>query len=158
VNSPDDAHYRDVVGRFATGVAVVTAHTDDGPVGFTCQTFGSLSLVPTLVTFSALASGNSWPRVRDAGVVAVNVLAADQGDVARAFATTGADKFAGVAWTRAPDGSPLLTGAIAHFEGRILGVTTHGDHDQVVASVQFAQANPGEPLVYYRGRYTGLSS
>ncbi|MGH9019844.1 MAG: flavin reductase family protein [Acidimicrobiales bacterium] len=153
----DVTHYRDVVGHFATGVAVVTAQTDDGPAGFTCQTFGSLSLSPVLITFSAFSGGHSWPRVRDVGVIAVSVLSEGQADVARAFATTGVDKFALAPWTPGPAGSPLLDGALAHLEGRIVGVTTHGDHDQVVATVEHAQAHPGRPLLYYRGGFAGAT-
>jgi 3-hydroxy-9,10-secoandrosta-1,3,5(10)-triene-9,17-dione monooxygenase reductase component len=156
VSSGDVAHYKEVVGRFATGVAVVSAATPDGPAGFTCQTFGSLSLTPMLITFSAHSAGHSWPRVRDVGRVGVSVLAEGQGDVARVFATSGADKFAGVAWSPGADGAPLLEGALAHFEGRILGVTTHGDHDQVVATVDRALSHPGRPLLYYRGEFTHL--
>lgn len=156
MSSPEEVAYREVAGHFATGVAIVTAATDAGPAGFTCQTFGSLSLTPTLITFSAHSAGRSWPRVRDVGVIAVNVLAEGQEALARAFATSGADKFAGVGWTEGSDGAPLLDGALAHFEGRILGVTTHGDHDQVVATVDSAVAHPGRPLLYYRGAFTHL--
>ncbi|HEV2427211.1 MAG TPA: flavin reductase family protein, partial [Acidimicrobiales bacterium] len=101
----DAAAYRRVVGHFATGVAVVTAATGEGPAGFTCQSFGSLSLEPVLITFSAASGGRSWPRVRDVGVVGVSILAEGQEPLARAFATSGADKFAGAPWTPGPAGS-----------------------------------------------------
>ncbi len=153
----EEAEYRGVVGHFATGVAVVSALTASGPAGFTCQTFGSLSLAPMLITFSAHGAGHSWPRVRDVGVIGVSVLAEGQEDLARLFATSGADKFAGTAWTPGPTGTPLLDGALAHFEGRVLGVTTHGDHDQVVATVDFARSYPGRPLLYYRGGFATLA-
>jgi len=157
VSSPEVLGYKDVVGHFATGVAVVTAATPDGPTGFTCQTFGSLSLAPMLITFSAYSAGHSWPRARDVGVIAVSVLSSDQEALARVFATSGVDKFSDITWSPGPGGSPLLDGALAHFEGRILGVSTHGDHDQVVATVDFAEAHPGRPLLYYRGGFTALT-
>lgn len=153
----DVATYRQVVGHFATGVAVVTAATRQGPAGFTCQSFGSLSLEPVLVTFSAALGGRSWPRVRDVGVVGVSILAEGQEALARLFATSGADKFSAAPWAPAPGGSPLLEGALAHLEARVLGVTTHGDHDQVVAAVEYAVAHPGRPLLYYRGGYAGVT-
>jgi 3-hydroxy-9,10-secoandrosta-1,3,5(10)-triene-9,17-dione monooxygenase reductase component len=156
VNPLDVASYKEVVGHFATGVAVVTAVTPDGPAGFTCQTFGSLSLEPMLITFSAHSAGRSWPRVRDVGCIGVSILAHDQDQVARVFATSGVDKFADVAWSPGPAGSPLVDGALAHLEGQILGVTTHGDHDQVVATVDFAVAHAGRPLLYYRGGFAFL--
>ncbi len=149
--------YRGVVGHFATGVAVVSASTTSGPAGFTCQTFGSLSLEPMLITFSAHGAGHSWPRVRDVGAIGVSVLAEGQEALARLFATSGVDKFADTAWLPGPAGAPLIDGALAHFEGRILGVTTHGDHDQVVATVDFARSYPGRPLLYYRGGFATLA-
>lgn len=157
MSSPQLLRYKEIVGHFATGVAVVTAATTEGPVGFTCQTFGSLSLTPMLITFSAHTAGHSWPRVRDVARIGVSVLSADQEGLARVFATSGADKFADTEWSPGPGGAPLLDGALAHFEGQILGVTTHGDHDQVVATVDFAEAHPGQPLLYYRGGFTALT-
>ncbi len=152
-----EPQFKDVVGRVASGVVVVAGLAHDGPVGFTCQTFASLSLHPTLASFAAGNTGQSWPRVRDANVVGVSVLNDQQGDVARLFATSGADKFARVAWTSAPGGSPWLDGALAHFEGRIVALTTHGDHDVVVLAVDHAVAGSGQPLVYYRSEYRRLA-
>jgi flavin reductase (DIM6/NTAB) family NADH-FMN oxidoreductase RutF len=81
------------------------------------------------------------------------MLAADQAGLARVFATSGIDKFADAPWTEAPHGSPLLGGALAHLEGQILSVTTHGDHDFAVVTIDFVQADAGSPLLYYRGDY-----
>ena len=151
--SVDSEYYREVVGHYATGVVVITAQDDEGPAGFTCQTFGSLSLDPILVSFAANVHGRSWPRIRAARAVGVNVLSADQEPLAKVFATSGVDKFAGVAWSPAPLGSPLLEGALAHLEGEILSVTTHGDHDIAVVAINFVHAHSGVPLVYYRGGF-----
>jgi flavin reductase (DIM6/NTAB) family NADH-FMN oxidoreductase RutF len=156
VSSIDVARFKEVLGRFVTGVAVVTAATPDGPVGFTCQTFGALSLRPTLVSFSAVSASNSWPRVRDVGVVGINVLASDQESIARVFGQTGTEKFAGIGWTPGPNGAPLIEGALAHLEGRIEFVTTHGDHDVVVVAVEYVVGHDGDPLVFYRGGFRGL--
>ena len=149
--------FKDVVGRVASGVVVVAGLAHDGPVGFTCQTFASLSLHPTLVSFAAGNTGASWPRVRDVNVVGVSVLTDEQGELARLFATSGVDKFAHASWTSAPGGSPWLDGALAHFEGRIVGLTTHGDHDVVVVAVDHAVAGSGRPLLYFRGEYGRLA-
>lgn len=157
MNPVDLAHYKEAVGHFPTGVAVVTGSTTDGPAGFTCQTFGSLSLEPTLVSFGANNSGKSWSRLRGVEVLGVSVLAQDQEVTARVFATRGIEKFSGVGWSAAPGGSPLIDGAIVHLEGRVLNVVTHGDHDLVVMSVEFAATHPGRPLVYYRGGYNCLA-
>jgi len=153
VSSLDITHYKEVVGHYVTGVVVITALIGEEPVGFTCQTFSSLSLDPILISFAAISAGSSWLRIREADAVGFNMLAADQVELARVFATSGIVKFAGVAWSRAPHGSPLLEGALAHLEGRILSVTTHGDHDFAVVSIDFVQADAGSPLLYYRGDF-----
>jgi 3-hydroxy-9,10-secoandrosta-1,3,5(10)-triene-9,17-dione monooxygenase reductase component len=157
VSSIDVAHFREVLGHFVTGVAVVTAAAPDGPVGFTCQTFGALSLDPTLISFSAVSASHSWPVARDVGVVGVNILSSRQETVARVFGQPGIDKFDGIGWSPGPDGAPLLDGALAHIEGRILFVTTQGDHDVVVVAAQHALAHDGAPLVFYRGGYGGIA-
>ncbi len=157
MSSLEIAHFKEVVGHFATGVVVVTAQTPDGPAGFTSQTFGSLSLEPILVSFAASNVGQSWARVRPTGYVGINVLSDGQETLARVFATSGVDKFEGVGWSGAPHGSPLLEGALAHLEGLLLSVTTHGDHDIAVVAVDFASAHPGRPLLYYRGGFGCLA-
>jgi len=155
VSSIDTTRFKEVLGHFVTGVAVVTAATPDGPVGFTCQTFGALSLDPTLISFSAVSASHSWPKARDVGVVGVNILSNDQESIARVFGKPGPDKFAGVEWSPAPSGAPLIDGALAHLEGRIEFVTTQGDHDIVVVSVAYARSNQGAPLIFYRGGFSG---
>ncbi len=153
----DVTHFKHVVGHFATGVAVVASATSRGPVGFTCQTFGSLSLEPLLVSFAASNTGRSWPLIHRADFVGISVLSEDQEAIARLFATSGADKFRDLQLEFAPHGSPLVPGALAHLEGRIEMVVAHGDHDLVSAAVHFAAAHPGKPLLYYRGGFGMLA-
>lgn len=148
------AHFKEVLGHFVTGVVVVTAQTAEGPAGFTCQTFGSLSLEPMLVSFAANATGQSWSRIREQRFVSLNILSSAQEALARVFAQSGVDKFAGVAWSSGdPVGAPLLEGALAHLSGEIIDIATHGDHDIAVVSVSHALSHPGEPLIYYRGGF-----
>jgi len=156
VSFSDIERFKEVLGHFVTGVAVVTASTSEGPVGFTCQTFGALSLEPTLISFSALTSSHSWPRARAIGVVGVNILSSDQELVARVFGKPGIDKFAGVGWSPGPMGAPLIEGALAHLEGRVQFVTSQGDHDIVVVAAEHAESFPGAPLIFYRGGYGGF--
>jgi 3-hydroxy-9,10-secoandrosta-1,3,5(10)-triene-9,17-dione monooxygenase reductase component len=156
VSSIDAARFKEVLGHFATGVAVVTAATPEGPVGFTCQTFGALSLEPTLISFSAVSASHSWPQARDVGVVAVNILADDQEAIARVFGKSGAEKFAGIGWSPAPGGAPLIDGALAQLEGQVEFVTTQGDHDIVVVAVEYALSHHGAPLLFYRGGFRSL--
>jgi len=157
VPGPDEAAFKEALAHFATGVAVVTADTPQGPAGFTCQSFGSLSLTPPLVIFAARTGGTSWPRIRMAEAVAVNVLRADQREVAVAFATSDIDKFAGVLHRPGRTGPPILDGALMVLEGRIASVVSHGDHDVAVVEVEHASAADGEPLVYFRRQYGTFS-
>ncbi|HXC18355.1 MAG TPA: flavin reductase family protein, partial [Acidimicrobiales bacterium] len=86
----------------------------------------------------------------------VNILSSDQESMARVFGRSGPDKFAGIDWTPGPKGSPLIEGALAHLEGRIELVTSQGDHDIVVVTVEYGVSHHGAPLVFYRGRFAGF--
>lgn len=154
----DPAVFRRVLGDFASGVTVVTAPAaegETGPAGFACQSFASLSLEPPLVSFMVARTSTSWPRIARAGAFCVNVLSARQGELCRAFAVSGADKFAGVAHSPAPvTGSPLLEGVSAWIDCDIHAVHTGGDHLIVVGRVRALDAHEGDrdPLVFHRGR------
>jgi 3-hydroxy-9,10-secoandrosta-1,3,5(10)-triene-9,17-dione monooxygenase reductase component len=155
---------RSVLGRFCTGVTVVSAVTETGtPVGFACQSFSSLSLDPPLVSFSVARGSASWPRIARAGAFCVSVLAADQLAACRAFAVsgaTGADKFAGLDWSPAPgSGAPRLAGALAWVDCAIQAVHTGGDHLIVVGRVQALAVGREEagPLLFYRGGFGELT-
>jgi 3-hydroxy-9,10-secoandrosta-1,3,5(10)-triene-9,17-dione monooxygenase reductase component len=156
----DEATFRQVLARFATGVVVVTGATEEGPAGLTCQSFSSLSLDPPLVLLSTARSSKTWPRIAATGRFAVNVLAADQEAVSTRFAVSGGDKFAGQGWRPGAYGNPLLDGAIAHVECDIEALHDGGDHLIVVGRVRALEApglDAGSPLVYYRSRYRALA-
>ncbi|WP_369170150.1 flavin reductase family protein [Streptomyces sp. R28] len=170
------AEFRRVLGNFATGVAVVTAPaTTDAPqaptsnstpslsptpaptpAGFACQSFSSLSLDPPLIAFMVGRTSTTWPRIARAGVFCVNVLSAGQGELCRAFAVSGADKFAGVGYDAAPvSGSPRLAGTLAWIDCTIHAVHTGGDHLIVVGRVEALGASDGDeaPLLFHKGRF-----
>ncbi|WP_405759230.1 flavin reductase family protein [Streptomyces sp. NBC_00073] len=156
------AEFRAVLGNFASGVTVITAPpTEDGggPAGFACQSFASLSLDPPLVTFMVARTSTTWPRIARAGVFCVNILGAGQGELCRAFAMSGADKFAGVAHAPAPaTGSPRLAEVPAWIDCRIHAVHTGGDHLIVVGRVEaMGAAGEGEPLLFHKGRFGRFS-
>lgn len=153
----DDAVAKDVLGHYLTGVVVITALSPSGPVGFTCQTFGSLSLESSTVFFAASSTSKSWARMQEVGVIGINILSDDQALLARVFATSGTDKFAEVGWFAAPGGSPLLEGSLAYLEGILQEVAHHGDHDIAVAHVDYAATRPGAPLAYFRGGFHELA-
>src|SRR3954452_265231 len=105
---------RDVLGHFVSGVVVVTAMGEDGPAGFTCQSFASLSLDPPLITFAPARTSTTWPRIRAVGSFCVTGLAEVDQELSAGYARSGVDKFAGVPWRSAPtSGSPVRKGVSA---------------------------------------------
>lgn len=154
----DPEQFRAVAGAFPSGVTVLTGVDDAGPVGLTCQSFHALSLDPPMVLFAVATTSVSWPRIHATGRVCVNVLASTQEPVARAFATSGIDKFEGLAWTPGDDGTPILDGAVAWFGCAIDAVHDGGDHRIVTATVRALGDRAGAPLIFHRGRYAALES
>ncbi|WP_234308422.1 flavin reductase family protein [Streptomyces sp. NRRL F-4428] len=156
------AEFRAVLGNFASGVTVITAppgQDEEGPAGFACQSFASLSLDPPLVTFMVARTSTTWPRIARAGVFCVNILGAEQGELCRSFAVSGADKFSGVAHTPTPvTGSPQLDAVPAWIDCRIHAVHTGGDHLIVVGRVvAMGAAGEGDPLLFHKGRFGRLA-
>ena len=156
--SVDPGEFRATLGHFASGVVVVTGMHRKAPSGFTCQSFFSLSLDPPLVALAPGKSSTSWPRVAEADIFCANVLAADQEALARTFANTGADKFAGVGWSPAPNGAPRLHGALAWIDCALESVHEAGDHYLVVARVVGLETGSGRPLLFYRGGFGGFEA
>lgn len=156
--SVDTGEFRATLGHFASGVVVITGMHRDVPVGLTCQSFFSLSLDPPMVALAPGKSSTSWPRVAEAQGFCANVLAADQEALARTFANTGADKFAGVGWSEAPSGPPRLHGALAWIDCELETVHETGDHYLVVARVVGLETGTGRPLLFYRGGFGGFES
>ena len=145
---------RDVMGSFATGVTVVTAATDAGPVGFTCQSFSSLSLDPPLVVFAPARSSTTWPRLRELGRFCINVLAEEQTGLSATFARRSADRFAGVGWHPSRQGQPVLDGVVAWIDCTLWAEYDGGDHTLVAARVLDLGADPvRRPLLFHRGSY-----
>jgi 3-hydroxy-9,10-secoandrosta-1,3,5(10)-triene-9,17-dione monooxygenase reductase component len=147
--------FRDVLGRFATGITVVTAISGGEPVGMTCQSFMSVSLDPPLVLFSPAKTSRAWPAIQRSGRFCVNFLAADQEPVSNTMASRGIDKFADLGWSPTQEtGSPLLDGALGYVDCTIHAVHETGDHYVVIGRVQDLDATrDGKPLLYYRGHY-----
>ncbi|WP_073456456.1 flavin reductase family protein [Pseudonocardia thermophila] len=150
----DPATMRSVLGHFASGVVVVTAAGPAEPLGFTCQSFASLSLDPPLVSFAPARTSKTWPRIREIGRFCVNVLAADHEHLSAGFARSGSDKFAGVSWQPSPTGSPVLDGVCAWIDCTLWAEYDGGDHTIVVGRVEHLGAGQGRaPLLFYRGGY-----
>ena len=146
--------FRDVLGRFCTGVTVVTSISGDEPVGMTCQSFSSVSLDPPLVLFCPAKSSRAWPRMQRAGFFCVNLLSHDQLDLSNGFAAKGTDTFVGVSWRPSATGAPLLDGVLGWVDCTIYAVHEAGDHYVVFGRVMdLGVEDAPHPLLFYRGRY-----
>lgn len=150
----DSAKFRQVLGHFPTGVTVVTAAPASGPVGLAVGSFASVSLDPPLVAFFPDKRSTSWPRIEEAGSFCVNVLAEDQEEVCRRFASKSDDKFEGLGWRPAPSGAPILAGTLAWIDCDIHAVIDAGDHFYVTGAVRELEVErEGGPLLFFRGGY-----
>lgn len=150
--------FRDVMGQFASGIVVVTADTEDhGAVGFTCQSFFSLSLEPPMVAFAVSSASQTWERMRSTNRLCINVLAEGQEQLSRGFARSGVNKFEGVNWSSGPSGTPILHGVTAWIEVVRLHEFPGGDHLIVTAAVERQWAHPSRrPLMFFQSRYAGI--
>jgi flavin reductase (DIM6/NTAB) family NADH-FMN oxidoreductase RutF len=147
--------FRSVMGHFATGVTVVTAADGDGPVGMTANAVCSLSLEPLLLLVAFDNASRTLPVVRETGRFGVNVLAAGQEPFARLFAakTPEREKFAEVPHT-VHEGIPVIEGALAWIGCRLERLVPAGDHTIGIGAVESAEAGTGEPLLWFRGKYS----
>lgn len=156
---PDTARaLRDAYGCFSTGVTVVTVGSSDGPIGFTANSFSSVSLDPPLVLWCpARASSRHAPFI-DAARFAIHILAEDQSDLARRFARSG-DSFAGIDWSQDEDGVPILAGCLARFDCERHAVHEAGDHSIIVGRVlQAMHRQGGAGLVFKRGAFGSFAA
>lgn len=145
--------FRDVVGHFASGLTVVTGVSGGRPQGLTCQSFFSVSLDPPLIAIAPSKASQSWPDIARNGMICINVLCADQAELARTFSKSGIDKFVEVGWSSSANGAARIDGALAWIECRIENVHDAGDHYLVVARVLAIESSRGEPLLFFRGGF-----
>jgi flavin reductase (DIM6/NTAB) family NADH-FMN oxidoreductase RutF len=157
VRRVEPARFRTVMGHFATGVAVVTVDTPNGPQGMTANAVASLSLDPVLVLVCFDNAARTLPEVERAGRFGVNVLAAGQEHLARRFASKEDTKFADVPHS-VHDGIPVLDGTIAWVGCDLERFVPAGDHTIGIGAVHAAElgAEGREPLIWFRGEYTSL--
>lgn len=155
----DSRALRRALGAFATGVTVVTSRDADGaPVGLTANSFTSVSLEPPLVLVCIGEAAASFGVFRETDRFAVNVLRADQIEIARVFAAKGADRFAAVTWREVVTGAPVLDEAAAWFDCRTHGVTPAGDHVILIGEVVAFGESDAEPLGYHRGGFVAIGA
>ncbi len=147
--------FRAALGMFATGVTIVTTRAEDGtPIGLTANSFNSVSLAPPLVLWSLSQAAASLPAFRAHSHYAINVLAADQKELAERFATKGADRWRGVECLPGAGGAPLIAGAAATFECFNRSRYDEGDHVIFVGEVERCAMRAGaSPLLFHGGRF-----
>ena len=159
VTLPTDARaFRNALGRFATGVTIVTAGLPDGTLlGVTMNSFSSVSMDPPLVLFSVGKKLHSLEGLRNAEGFAIHVLDFEHHDLAVRFGQPTQDKWRGFSFTRGFGGAPLLEGALARFECKPYSHFPGGDHEIfVVEVVRQTVRRDGEPLVFFRGGLRSL--
>jgi 3-hydroxy-9,10-secoandrosta-1,3,5(10)-triene-9,17-dione monooxygenase reductase component len=157
----DPVHYREAIAHFATGVAVVTVTGADGEQhGMTANAVSSVSLEPVLLLVCIAHDLPTHTAVREAGGFNVNLLRAEQRDLAHQFARPAADKFAGVELTPGR-AMPLLADALARFECRLYEEVAAGDHSIFIGEVERCEVDRGpahDPLLYFRSDFHRLAA
>jgi len=153
----EEGLFRETLGRFATGVALITAGDEGAPLGLVANSLASVSLRPPLLSFGASRGSFTWSRMRRTGRFGVNVLGARHEDFVRRAAPAGADRFAGIDWELTQSGVPRLVHALAFADCAIEAEYPAGDHWIVVGRVEDAHvAGGGSPLVFWSSRFARL--
>ena len=153
--------FREALGHYASGITVITSQLDGEPIGFTCQSFYSVSTSPPLVSFSVMASSASYPKIRQAGRFVVNILSDEQAGISNQFARKGTDKWHAVEWQQSPLGNPIIAGSLHWLDCKIHAEHAAGDHLIVIGEVKALslQATPvTQPLLYFKGQYCNIAT
>jgi flavin reductase (DIM6/NTAB) family NADH-FMN oxidoreductase RutF len=149
---------RRVAARYPTGVAVLAGLVTDEPTGMAANSFTSVSLDPPIVSVCVAHTSTTWPRLRIAPRIGINVLGATQQGLSVQFSSRSGDRFAGVSWRATPAGCVRLPGAAAWFECSIEREVCAGDHDIVLFRVHDIDATADvAPLVFHDSRYRRLA-
>jgi 3-hydroxy-9,10-secoandrosta-1,3,5(10)-triene-9,17-dione monooxygenase reductase component len=146
--------FRDVLGRYASGVTVVPTMQGDTPVGMTCQSFTSVSLDPPLVAFLPMKTSRAFAAIRLSRRFCVNFLAAEQSEISNRFASLAEDKFADVSWRPTANGMPRIDGIVGWVDCSVHAVHEAGDHYLVIGRVDdLGEGDASDPLLFHRGTY-----
>jgi len=155
----DGARFREVLGSYPTGVAIVTCTDEHGvPAGMVIGSFTSVSLDPPLIGYLPMKTSRTFARMRASSTFCVNILAADQESVCQHFASPAEDKFAGLAWHASPAGNPVLDGVVGWIDCDYASVTEVGDHYIVLGGVLDMQLERDTaPLLFFQRGYGRFS-
>lgn len=148
--------FRDALGRFATGVTVVTCQSELGPLGITANSFASLSLDPPLVLWSPAKSSRRYQAFVEAERFAIHVLGDTQKDVCMNFTKQG-DDFSTLDWSLGAFDVPLIEGCLARFECTRHAIHDGGDHSLIIGRVETLELREGSPLIFAKGAFGTLT-
>ena len=155
MSSIDPMEYRATLGTYPTGVVIISADTTEGPVGLAIGSFTSVSLDPPLIGFLPGKGSTTWPKIEAAGSFCVNILAADQLSVCRAFAAKDGDKYGSLTHRTEVTGAPVIDGVLSWIDCTLESVAEAGDHWWVMGRVQAMKIERDDigALLFYRGTY-----
>lgn len=157
----DQREFRDAMGNFCTGVVVVTGIENGEPVGFTAQSFVSLSLDPPLVAICPGKASTTWPKIKEGGGFCINILSDTQAALSNTFAKSEQGKFSGVSWASGKTGSPVIAGILAYVDCTLEIEYEAGDHTIAIGRVAdfgVTGQSVGAPLLFSRGGYGKFST
>jgi flavin reductase (DIM6/NTAB) family NADH-FMN oxidoreductase RutF len=152
----DSHQQRRIMGRFATGVTVVTTRSGEKVSGMTANAVTSLSLHPPLVLVAVDKRATMHAALHEGRCFAVSILAEEQEALSRRFAASGPKEFGDLALTTAVTGAPVLADALGWVDCRLVYVLPGGDHDIFVGEIVAGDARDGKPLLFYGGKYRRL--
>lgn len=154
----DPSEFRQLLGRFATGVTILTILTPDGkPLGMTANSLSSVSLLPPLISVCVNREADLHDVIIKAPEFVVNVLASPQEALARRFSDKHENRFDGIGYRLSPEGLILLDGVLAHIICERYTEYPGGDHTIVIGRVVGGTTREGHPLLFYRGGYAALA-
>ncbi len=153
----DSKLQRTIMGRFATGVTVVTTGKNGDYCGLTANAVASLSLNPPLVMVAVEKRAHSHGYLLRDRIFAMNILAADQQHLSQKFATSGPKIFTDVEFTTGTTGAPILAGTLGYVDCQVVEILAGGDHDIFVGEIVAGEAHDGAPLLYFGGKYRALA-
>lgn len=155
----DPTQFKQALACWASGVTVVTTHTEAGNSGMTASAFSSVSAEPPLVLVCINKSASSCPLIAESGIFAVNVLKSGQDEISNKFASYKHKdtRWDGLAYSTATTGAPLLDDSLASLDCKVVNSLEAGSHIVYIGEVQDALVRDGNPLMYYKGAYRGLT-
>ena len=154
----DSQLQRKIMGQFATGVTVASTCVDGETWGMTANAVTSLSLDPPLVLVAVARESQTHEKFKTAGCFALNILNDSQQEISDRFAFVGPKDFSGLDFKTAETGAPILKDSLGWVDCQLTEIVSGGDHDIFVGQIVAGEVGAGQPLLFYSGKYGGLTS